>query len=146
MSAVEAGEDAVRATRFHNESDSWIPGAIGRPFAKLLDDGCLGKQEPNSAAANDLLERHPPVTRRTATRPAIAAFVVTCLPLPRDVFDKLKGEQGALAGMPDRSRRYIPIDSRNRFEIPRPAAAVCVHFAASAWDSHAQQYTTTAHG
>ncbi|MER9618769.1 hypothetical protein [Mesorhizobium sp. M0207] len=41
------------------------------------------------------------MTRRTAMRYAISALVVTCLPLPRDVFDKLMGEYGALDGMPD---------------------------------------------
>ncbi|MER8961757.1 hypothetical protein [Mesorhizobium sp. M0701] len=71
----------------------------------------------------------------------MAAFVVTCLPRPGDVFDKLIDEQGALAGMPESAQRpHIPSDSRNTFEIPGPAAAVCVHFAGSAWDSHVQQY------
>ncbi|MER8911916.1 hypothetical protein NKH99_30585 [Mesorhizobium sp. M0854] len=39
------------------------------------------------------------MTRRIEMRPAITAFVVNYLPLPRNVFDKLVGAQSALAGM-----------------------------------------------
>ncbi|MER9775577.1 hypothetical protein [Mesorhizobium sp. M0220] len=39
------------------------------------------------------------MTSRIEMRPAITAFVLTYLPLPRNVFDKLVGAQGAPAGM-----------------------------------------------
>lgn len=60
--------------------------------------------------------------RITAMRPAIAAFVVTSLPLWRNVFDKLVGERGTLAGYAgQRSSRNIPTED--------------VHSAGSARDS-----------
>lgn len=132
MPAVEAGGSAVRATRFRNtERIGFIgTGRMGRPMiAKLLEAGYLvNVYDIDPAASKDVVEKGA----RRHDAPCEAArdceIVITCLPMPRDVFDSMTGEQGALAGMPPGSV-WIDMsttDYQNAVEIARRAAAIGV--------------------
>ncbi|CDX32147.1 6-phosphogluconate dehydrogenase NAD-binding protein [Mesorhizobium sp. ORS 3359] len=102
-------------------------GRMGRPMiAKLLEAGYrVEVYDIKSEAAKEVVEKGA----RWHDAPRDAArdckIVITCLPLPRDVFDSMTGEQGALAGMPPGS---VWIDTstteyHNAIEIARRAAA-----------------------
>ncbi|MES0056663.1 NAD(P)-dependent oxidoreductase [Mesorhizobium sp. M0030] len=99
-------------------------------IAKLLEAGYLVEvYDIDPAAARDVLEKgarwHD--TPRDAARDC--DILITCLPLPRDVFDNMTGEQGALAGMPSGSVWIdtSTTDYHNTLEIARIAAAIGVH-------------------
>lgn len=85
MSAVEAGRGAVRATSFHNEPHSLLPTALGGPIAKLLGAGYLVKKTSIRRRRERRAQKGHLMTKRTAMRPAIATYVVTCLPLESPV-------------------------------------------------------------
>lgn len=132
MSAVDSGGSDVRVTRFHNaERIGFIgSGSMGRPMiAKLLDAGYpVDVYDVDPAAARDVLEKgarwHD--TPRDAARDC--EIVITCLPLPHDVFDNMTGEQGALAGMAPGSVWIdtSTTDYHNTIEIARRATAIGV--------------------
>ncbi|RWC27837.1 MAG: NAD(P)-dependent oxidoreductase [Mesorhizobium sp.] len=94
---------AISAAHFRNiQRIGFIgTGSMGRPMiAKLLEAGYLVEvYDIDPAAATDVLEKGA----RWHDAPRDAArdceIVITCLPLPHDVFDNMTGEQGALAGM-----------------------------------------------
>ncbi|TIW74746.1 MAG: NAD(P)-dependent oxidoreductase [Mesorhizobium sp.] len=133
MPAVEAGGSTVRATRFRNvERIGFIgTGKMGCPMiAKLLEAGYpVDVYDIKPAAAKDVVEKGA----RWHDAPRDAArgceIVITCLPLPRHVFDAMTGEQGALAGMPPGSVWIdtSTTDYKNAVEIARRAAAIGVH-------------------
>ncbi|WP_245271282.1 NAD(P)-dependent oxidoreductase [Mesorhizobium sp. LNJC384A00] len=122
----------MRATRFRNtERIGFIgTGRMGRPMiAKLLQAGYqVDVYDIDPAAAKDVLEKGA----RWHDAPRDAArdcgIVITCLPLPQDVFDNMTGEQGALAGMPPGSVWIdtSTTDYHNTIEIARRAAAIGV--------------------
>ncbi|ADV14816.1 beta-hydroxyacid dehydrogenase, 3-hydroxyisobutyrate dehydrogenase [Mesorhizobium australicum WSM2073] len=129
MSTVEAAPAAL----FGNaERIGFVgTGSMGRPMiAKLLEAGYLvNVYDIDPAAAKDVVEKGA----RWHDAPCDAArdceIVITCLPMPRDVFDNMTGEQGAMAGMPpggvwiDASTT----DYHNTIEIARRAAAIGVY-------------------
>ncbi|MER8944180.1 NAD(P)-dependent oxidoreductase [Mesorhizobium sp. M0915] len=133
MPAVEAGGSAVHLTRFRNvERIGFIgTGRMGRPMiAKLLQAGHpVNVYDIDPAAAKHVVEKgarwHD--TPRDAARDC--EIVITCLPLPRDVFDNMTGEQGALAGMPPGSVWIdtSTTDHQNAVEIAGRAAAIGVY-------------------
>ncbi|ESY33155.1 3-hydroxyisobutyrate dehydrogenase [Mesorhizobium sp. LNJC384A00] len=105
-------------------------GSMGRPMiAKLLQAGYqVDVYDIDPAAARDVLEKGA----RWQDAPRDAArdceIVITCLPLPQDVFDNMTGEQGALAGMAPGSVWIdtSTTDYHNTIEIARLAAAIGV--------------------
>ncbi|RWE25149.1 MULTISPECIES: NAD(P)-dependent oxidoreductase [unclassified Mesorhizobium] len=105
-------------------------GSMGRPMiAKLLQAGYqVGVYDIDPPAAKDVVEKGA----RWHDAPSDAArdceIVITCLPLPHDVFDNMTGEQGALAGMPPGSVWIdtSTTDYHNTIEIARRAAAIGV--------------------
>ncbi|MER9229224.1 NAD(P)-dependent oxidoreductase [Mesorhizobium sp. M0664] len=106
-------------------------GSMGRPMiAKLLDAGYpVDVYDIKPTAAKDVVEkgaRWHDVPRDAARD---CGIVISCLPLPQDVFDNMTGEQGALAGMPPGSV-WIDMsttDYHNTIEIARRAAAIGVY-------------------
>ncbi|MFD1985502.1 NAD(P)-dependent oxidoreductase [Mesorhizobium newzealandense] len=128
VSIVEAVSDA----HFRNvERIGFIgTGSMGRPMiAKLLQAGYqVNVYDIDPAAARDVREKgarwHD--TPRDAARDC--EIVITCLPLPSDVFDNMTGEQGALAGMAPASVWIdtSTTDYHNTIEIARRAAAIGV--------------------
>ncbi|RWL75892.1 MAG: NAD(P)-dependent oxidoreductase [Mesorhizobium sp.] len=106
-------------------------GSMGRPMiAKLLQAGYqVHAYDIKPAAAKDVVEKGA----RWHDAPRDAArdceIVITCLPLPHDVFDNMTGEQGALAGMAPGSVWIdtSTTDYHNTLEIARRAAAIGVH-------------------
>ncbi|MEV8643986.1 NAD(P)-binding domain-containing protein, partial [Mesorhizobium ciceri] len=98
-------------------------------IAKLLQAGFqVHVYDINAAASTDVLEKGA----RWHDTPSEAArdceIVITCLPLPHDVFDNMTGERGALAGMTPGSV-WIDMsttDYHNTVEIARRAAAIGV--------------------
>lgn len=132
MSVVGA-ESSVRAAHFrYAKRIGFIgTGSMGRPMiAKLLQAGYhVDVYDIDPAAAKDVLENGA----RWHNAPRDAArdceIVITCLPLPHDVFDNMTGEQGALAGMPSGSVWIdtSTTDYHNTLEIARIAAAIGVH-------------------
>ncbi|AMY03402.1 NAD(P)-dependent oxidoreductase [Mesorhizobium ciceri] len=123
---------AVSAAHFRNvERIGFIgTGSMGRPMiAKLLQAGFqVHVYDINAAASTDVLEKGA----RWHDTPSEAArdceIVITCLPLPHDVFDNMTGERGALAGMTPGSV-WIDMsttDYHNTVEIARRAAAIGV--------------------
>ncbi|MCV3211257.1 NAD(P)-dependent oxidoreductase [Mesorhizobium sp. YC-39] len=105
-------------------------GRMGRPMiAKLLEAGYpVDVYDIDPASAKDVVEKGA----RWHDAPRDAArdcgIVITCLPLPQDVFDNMTGEQGALAGMPSGSVWIdtSTTDYHNTLEIARRAAAIGV--------------------
>ncbi|MER9007638.1 NAD(P)-dependent oxidoreductase [Mesorhizobium sp. M0862] len=105
-------------------------GSMGRPMiAKLLEAGYqVDVYDIDPAAARDVLEKGA----RWHDAPRDAArdcgIVITCLPLPHDVFDNMTGEQGTLAGMAPGSVWIdtSTTDYHNTIEIARRAAAIGV--------------------
>ncbi|MER9521823.1 NAD(P)-dependent oxidoreductase [Mesorhizobium sp. M0243] len=98
-------------------------------IAKLLQAGySVNVYDIDPAAARDVLEKGA----RWHNAPRDAArdceIVITCLPLPHDVFDNMTGEQGALAGMAPGSVWIdtSTTDYHNTIEIARRAAAIGV--------------------
>ncbi|WP_287181462.1 NAD(P)-dependent oxidoreductase [Mesorhizobium sp.] len=122
----------MRATRSRDvERIGFIgAGSMGRPMiAKLLHAGYqVDVSDIEPAAAKDVVEKGA----RWHDAPRDAArdcdIVITCLPLPDDVFDTMTGEQGALAGMAPRSVWIdtSTTDYHNTIEIARRAAAIGV--------------------
>lgn len=123
----------MRSTHFRNvERIAFIgTGRMGRPMvAKLLEAGYpVDVYDIDPAAAKDVVAKGA----RWHDAPRDAArdceIVITCLPLPHDVFDNMTGEQGALAGM---SPGSVWIDTsttdyHNTVEIARRAAAIGVY-------------------
>lgn len=119
----------MRTARFHNtERIGFIgTGSMRRPMiAKPVEAGYpIDIYDIEPVAAKDVVDRGA----RWHDAPGDAArdceIVITCLPLPREVFDNIMGEQGALAGMPP---DIVWIDTsttdyHNTFEIARQAAA-----------------------
>ncbi|MES0200742.1 NAD(P)-dependent oxidoreductase [Mesorhizobium sp. M0011] len=99
-------------------------------IAKLLQAGYpVNVYDIDPAAARDVLEKGA----RWHNAPRDAArdceIVITCLPLPHDVFDNMTGEQGALAGMASGSVWIdtSTTDYHNTIEIARRAAATGVY-------------------
>lgn len=133
MSATEAGESALRVTRFHHaERVGFIgTGSMGRPMiAKLLQAGYLvGVCDIDPAAANDVVEKGAGWRDLPRDADRDCEILITCLPMPYDVFDNLTGEQGALAGMPPGSVWIdtSTTDYHNTSEIARRAAAIGVY-------------------
>ncbi|MER9826715.1 NAD(P)-dependent oxidoreductase [Mesorhizobium sp. M0115] len=131
MSAV-GSVSSVRADRSRNvERIGFIgTGSMGRPMiAKILEAGYqVDVYDIDPAAAKHLLEKGA----RWHDKPREAArdceIVITCLPLPHDVFDNMTGEQGALAGMAPGSVWIdtSTTDYHNTIEIARLAAAIGV--------------------
>ncbi|MDX8457044.1 NAD(P)-dependent oxidoreductase [Mesorhizobium sp. VK9D] len=129
MSVVEAGSTVgIR----NPERIGFIgTGSMGRPMiAKLLQAGYqVGVYDIDPPAAKDVVEKGA----RWHDAPSGAArdceIVITCLPLPHDVFDNMAGEQGALAGMAPGSVWIdtSTTDYHNTIEIGRRAAAIDVH-------------------
>ncbi|MER9470882.1 NAD(P)-dependent oxidoreductase [Mesorhizobium sp. M0482] len=133
MPAVEAGGSAVRLTRFRNiERIGFIgTGRMGRPMiAKLLEAGHpVHVYDIKPAAAKDVVEKGARWHDAPRDVARDCGIVITCLPLPRDVFDNMTGEQGALAGMPPGSVWIdtSTTDYQNAVEIARRAAAIGVY-------------------
>ncbi|ESY10761.1 MULTISPECIES: NAD(P)-binding domain-containing protein [unclassified Mesorhizobium] len=132
MSAV-GGVSSVRADRSRNvDRIGFIgTGMMGRPMiAKLLQAGySVNVYDIDPAAATDVLKKGARWHNAPRDAARDCGIVITCLPLPRDVFDNMVGERGALAGMPPES---IWIDTsttdyHNTLEIARLAAAIGVH-------------------
>ncbi|MGX5844892.1 NAD(P)-dependent oxidoreductase [Mesorhizobium sp. ArgA1] len=123
----------MRSTHFGNaERIGFIgTGRMGRPMiAKLLEAGYqVDVYDIDPAAAKHVLEKGA----RWHDAPRDAArdceILITCLPLPHDVFDNMTGEQGALAGMAPGSVWIdtSTTDYHNTIEIGRRAAAIDVH-------------------
>ncbi|TIQ61802.1 MAG: NAD(P)-dependent oxidoreductase [Mesorhizobium sp.] len=124
---------AVSAAHFRNvERIGFIgTGSMGRPMiVKLLEaDYQVDVYDIDPAAAKDVVEKGA----RWHDAPRDAArdceIVITCLPLPHDVFDNMTGAQGALAGMAPGSVWIdtSTTDYHNTIEIARRAAAIGVH-------------------
>lgn len=123
---------AVTAAHFRDvERIGFIgTGSMGRPMiAKLLQSGYqVDVYDINPAAVKDVVEKG--ARRYDAPRDAArdCEIVITCLPLPQDVFDNMTGEQGALAGMTPGSVWIdtSTTDYHNTVEIARRAAAIGV--------------------
>ncbi|CDX47014.1 6-phosphogluconate dehydrogenase NAD-binding [Mesorhizobium sp. ORS 3359] len=123
----------MRSTHFRNADRIGFigTGSMGRPMiAKLLQAGYqVGVYDIDPPAAKDVVEKGA----RWHDAPSDAArgceIVITCLPLPHDVFDNMAGEQGALAGMAPGSVWIdtSTTDYHNTIEIGRRAAAIDVH-------------------
>ncbi|MER8917333.1 NAD(P)-dependent oxidoreductase [Mesorhizobium sp. M0761] len=106
-------------------------GSMGRPMiVKLLQAGYqVDVCDIDPAAAKHVLEkgaRWHDIPRDAARD---CGIVITCLPLPKDVFDNMTGEQGALAGMPPGSVWIdtSTTDYHNTIEIARRAAPIGVN-------------------
>ncbi|MER9858884.1 MULTISPECIES: NAD(P)-binding domain-containing protein [unclassified Mesorhizobium] len=130
MSATEAGESALRVTRFnHAERVGFIgTGSTGRPMiAKLLQAGYpVDVCDIDPAAAKDLVEKGAGWQDLPRNAARDCEILITCLPMQHDVFDNMTGEQGALAGMPPGSVWIdtSTTDYHNTSEIARRAAAI----------------------
>ncbi|RWE34649.1 MAG: NAD(P)-dependent oxidoreductase [Mesorhizobium sp.] len=129
MSALKA----ISAAHFRDvERIGFIgTGSMGQPMiVKLLQAGYqVNVYDIDPAAAKHLLEKGARwhVAPRDAARDC--EIVITCLPLPHDVFDNMTGEQGALAGMAP-GNVWIDTsttDYHNTVEIARKAAAIGVY-------------------
>ncbi|MGX9182115.1 NAD(P)-dependent oxidoreductase [Mesorhizobium sp. BHbdii] len=132
MSAVKAGGRAACAIHRNVDRIGFIgTGSMGRPLiAKLLEAGHpVNVFDIELGVAKEVINKGA----RWHDAPRDAArdcdIVITCLPLPRDVFDNMTGEQGALAGMSPESV-WIDMsttDYHNTLEISGRAAAIGVH-------------------